>query len=89
MDILDAADILPSQERSAEAVLLSREKALRVAKAVETLSPRQRSVFLLRFVEEMEPSEIAQASGMPVNTVKTHLLRALKTVREHVKVQAT
>ena len=36
------------------------------------------------FVEEMELSEIADAMGMPVNTVKTHLHRAVKSVRTRI-----
>ena len=35
----------------------------------------------MRFVEEMEIAEIAAATHMPLNTVKTHLHRALKSVR--------
>jgi RNA polymerase sigma-70 factor (ECF subfamily) len=50
-------------------------------KTVDELSPRQRSVFLLRFVEEMELPEIAAATGIPLSTVKSHLYRALATVR--------
>jgi RNA polymerase sigma-70 factor (ECF subfamily) len=41
-------------------------------------------IFLMRFAEDMELSEIAAASKMPINTVKTHLHRALKSVREQV-----
>jgi len=48
---------------------------------VEDLSERQRTVFLLRFVEEQELSEIARATGLNEGTVKAHLSRALAKVR--------
>jgi RNA polymerase sigma-70 factor, ECF subfamily len=38
-------------------------------------------VFLLRFAEDMEILEIAAITGMREGTVKTHLFRALKSVR--------
>ncbi|MBV8674784.1 MAG: hypothetical protein JOZ33_15250, partial [Acidobacteriaceae bacterium] len=49
-----------------------------------TLSRQQRTVFLLRFVEEMELSEIAETTRMNTSTVKSHLYRALRIVRERV-----
>jgi RNA polymerase sigma-70 factor (ECF subfamily) len=49
---------------------------------VENLPGKQRSVFLLRFVEEMELPEIATAMGLHVGTVKSHLHRALAAVRK-------
>jgi len=52
-----------------------------VGKAVEGLSERQRTVFLLRYVEEMELKEIALATGLNEGTVKAHLSRALARVR--------
>jgi len=48
------------------------------------LSERQRTVFLLRFVEDMDLLEIAAATGMKEGTVKTHLFRALQAVRERM-----
>jgi RNA polymerase sigma-70 factor (ECF subfamily) len=49
--------------------------------AVENLSERQRTVFLLRYVEDLELKEIAQATGLGEGTVKAHLSRALGRVR--------
>ena len=80
---LDAAsEWLPSGERSAEQQLLAKERVRQVGQAVEGLSERQRTVFLLRYVEEMELREIAQATGLNEGTVKAHLSRALAKVRE-------
>ncbi len=85
IDITDAATYLPSGESSPESRLLVQEKAAQVQAALTGLSPNQRTIFLLRFTEEMEIAEIAAALRMPVNTVKTHLHRALKSVRTQVE----
>ena len=61
--------------------MLAREQVGRVWKAVEGLSERQRTVFLLRYVEELELSEIARATGLSEGTVKAHLSRAVARVR--------
>src|SRR5580698_6674987 len=53
----EASDWLPNGERSAEQRILARERVGQVWTAVEGLSERQRTVFLLRYVEELELSE--------------------------------
>ena len=81
VDLDEASEWLPSGERSAEQLLLAREQVKRVWQSVKGLSERQRTVFLLRFVDEMELSEIARATGLSEGTVKAHLSRALARVR--------
>ena len=85
VDLDEASEWLPSGERSAEQQLLAREQVKQVWKAVEGLSARQRTVFLLRFVEDQELSEIAQATGLSEGTVKAHLSRALGKVRGELR----
>lgn len=84
VDVTDAANFLPSNESSPESRILAKEQTAQVQAALENLSQNQRTIFLMRFAEEMELSEIAQAIHMPINTVKTHLHRALKSVRAQV-----
>jgi RNA polymerase sigma-70 factor (ECF subfamily) len=81
VDLDEASEWLPSGESSAEQQLLAREQVKRVWKSVAGLSERQRTVFLLRYVEERDLSEIAQATGLSEGTVKAHLSRALGKVR--------
>jgi RNA polymerase sigma-70 factor (ECF subfamily) len=76
------ADRLRSPGLSPETFLMIREELRGVWDAVENLPGKQRSVFLLRFVEEMELPEIATAMGLHVGTVKSHLHRALAAVRK-------
>lgn len=85
VDVDEASDWLPSGERTAEQQLVAREQVGQVWKAVERLSGRQRTVFLLRYVEEQELSEIAQATGLSEGTVKAHLSRALSKVRAELR----
>lgn len=89
IDVTDAANFLPSHESSPETRVLVKEKAAQVIAALENLSPNQRSIFLMRFTEEMDLSEIAAVTRMPINTVKTHLHRALKSVRAQVSSAQT
>lgn len=84
VDATDMANHLRSSGSSPEGALLAREQAVQVREAMELLSPNQRTAFLLRFIEEMDLPDIADAMGMPVNTVKTHLHRAVKSVRARV-----
>ncbi|HEX4030972.1 MAG TPA: RNA polymerase sigma factor [Terracidiphilus sp.] len=81
VDLDEASEWLPSGERTAEQQLLAREQVGHVWKAMEGLSERQRTVFLLRYVEEQELGDIAVATGLSEGTVKAHLSRALTKVR--------
>jgi RNA polymerase sigma-70 factor, ECF subfamily len=77
-------DWLPGRELSPEAKMLVKEQVAAVWRAAGRLPERQRTVFLLRFVEEMDLLEIAAATGMKEGTVKVHLFRALQAVRERI-----
>lgn len=72
---------------SAERGLLAKERLAAVWAAVEKLTPQQRSVFVLRFVEEMSLEEIAAATSLKIGTVKSHLFRAVETVKRRMKEQ--
>jgi RNA polymerase sigma-70 factor (ECF subfamily) len=81
LDITEMASFLPSDESSPESRLLVQERTEQVKAALELLSVNQRRVFLLRFFEGLNIEEIASATGMPVNTVKTHLYRGITAIR--------
>lgn len=77
----DISDYLRASESSPEEQIIAKEKVEIVHKALEDLSTRQRSVFLMRFIEDLDIAEIAEVTGMPATTVKTHLHRAVSAVR--------
>jgi RNA polymerase sigma-70 factor (ECF subfamily) len=82
VQVEDLATHLPSSATSAEGALIAQQQLALVWETVATLSERQRTIFVLRFVEELELADIAQITGLPISTVKTHLYRALSTIRE-------
>jgi len=84
VDAAEFASYIPDRISSTESALSAHQQVALVWKTVATLSERQRTVFLLRFVEELDLADIAQITGMPVSTVKTHLYRGLAAIRaEH------
>ena len=84
VDITEIASSLPSRASTPEKDLLRQERAAQVAKALESLSFNQRTIFLMHFQEGMNIPEISSAIDMSVNTVKTHLHRAVKAVRQKI-----
>jgi RNA polymerase sigma-70 factor (ECF subfamily) len=85
VDAATIADWLPDPALSQEQRTLIQEQVQAVWRATTTLSHRQRTVFLLRFVEEMEIADIATATGLTSNAVHVHLFRAVRTIRKRVK----
>jgi RNA polymerase sigma-70 factor (ECF subfamily) len=84
---LDAGDLqshLRHPSANAEQQLIAQQQLAKVWESVQRLSSHQRSVFILRFLDEIELAEIAEIMNMPLSTVKSHLYRALDRIRaEH------
>ncbi len=53
----------------------------RLVRAVLALAEPYRATVLLRFFEDLAPAEIARRQGVPVETVRTRLKRALASLR--------
>jgi RNA polymerase sigma-70 factor (ECF subfamily) len=53
-----------------------------LAAALAGLSPPQREVVLMRFVDDLELAEIAAALDVPLGTVKSRLHHALARLRD-------
>jgi len=49
---------------------------------IEQLQPMAKAVMLLRYQEDLDPAEISQVLGVPLNTVKSHLRRSLTWMRQ-------
>lgn len=78
-------DQLPDRGISPEASTLIHEQVRAVWEATTGLSERQRTVFLLRFMEDMNILEIAEAMGLTENAVNVHLFRAVRAVRKAMR----
>ena len=84
-DVADLGSSLPDRQHSPEMLALVQEQVRAIWTAAANLPARQRTVFLLRFVEDMDLLEIAEVTGMKEGTVKTHLFRALQSVRARLE----
>lgn len=84
IDAQEMASLLPGNSGTPEQDLLAKEKVRQLWKVLETLSAKQRTIFIMKFSEEMAIEEIAAALHMQATTVRTHLHRALKAVRSQL-----
>jgi len=72
----------PAPGLSAEHTLLVREELAAVWNALSWLSPQQRTIFFLRYEEEMSLAQIASLLDLAVGSVKSQLARATGKLRE-------
>lgn len=84
IDAQEMASYLPSGAGTPEQALLAKEKVTEMWKVLATLSTKQRTIFVMKFTEELSIEEIASVLNMQPTTVRTHLHRALKTVRSQL-----
>jgi len=75
----------PADGTSPERDLLSRDIRRRIAEALVALSPRQRAVFVMKHYEEKSIAEIGEATGLDEGTIKSHLFRAARKLRERLE----
>ena len=75
---LDPAANVADPSRNASEELQNRELGASILRAVETLPARQKSAFILRYLEGMDLSEIAETLGIGTGAVKAHLWQAAK-----------
>jgi len=87
VDAYEAVDRLVHPERTPEAQALLNEQIKAVWGITDRLPDRQRAVFLLRFVEEMDLAEIAEVLGTTEGTVKKHLFRAVQAIRNGMRTK--
>lgn len=62
--------------------ILTKENEARLQNALNHLSPQQKLIFTLSRQEGMKHEEIATQLNISRNTVKTHLVHALKTLKD-------
>jgi RNA polymerase sigma-70 factor (ECF subfamily) len=76
---LEHVEIPGSEPEAGDPILRNRLRHL-----VASLPAAQRVAVTLRYQEDLDPREIAELLELPLNTVKSHLRRALATLREEL-----
>lgn len=86
-DSLD--DVLLEPFTRADKAMQMSVEANEAAEAMRKLRPEQQQVLRLSIIQGMSHQEIADATGMPIGTVKTHARRGLMQVRENLGLGKT
>lgn len=72
---------LASDEPNGSTQLEQNEVVARVSEAITRLSPEQREVVRLSFIQDMPHAQIAETLGIPLGTVKSRLRLAYERLR--------
>ncbi len=83
-DELTILELAASGDPDAADQVFAKQISLRLKRAVEKLSLRQRAAFTLRHYEDRSLAEIAEILDLDVGTVKVHLFRATEKLREEL-----
>jgi len=70
------------ESRSTESAVMELVQNQSVYKAITQLSPDQRDVITMRFIQGMDVSEVAAAMGKKEGTIRTLQFRGLKTLQK-------
>lgn len=85
----EGAAELPDRRQRVEPALLSSELREHLHAAIDGLPPGYRLLITLRHLQAMSYAEIAEATGMPLGTVKTGIHRARNLLREAMDAYGT
>jgi RNA polymerase sigma-70 factor (ECF subfamily) len=80
-----SAEPLASEERGPQALLDQIQLAEQIESALLTLDPLRRQLVSLAFMQGYSQTEIAEQTGLPLGTVKSHLRRALATMKLQIE----
>jgi RNA polymerase sigma-70 factor (ECF subfamily) len=78
LDRMENGRALPEDEAA------GREATGLLLDALDQLSAQDQALLTLRYREGLSDSEVAEAVGMPVNTVKTRIFRARSTLKKRL-----
>jgi RNA polymerase sigma-70 factor (ECF subfamily) len=79
------AQEFPDQEQDLEADAANRDLRNKVYKAMDMLSPQQRTVFILRHLQDMSLKEVVESTGLSEGTVKSQLFRGVRKIRRELE----
>jgi RNA polymerase sigma factor (sigma-70 family) len=78
-------DRIPGEDDQPDDLLSLMQQRSRVRAALSALTPERRRLIALAFLQDLSHQQIAQATGMALGTVKSHLRRALAQLREQLE----
>ena len=80
--LLDVSDLVeePSQDNE-----FRQEDAQEIHASLDQLTPEQREILVLRFLEDMTYEQIAKVTGCPVGTVRSRLYYAKSALRQAIE----
>ena len=88
VDLDSACDWIPDDAVSPERRMAEKQQVAAIWAVVSELSERQRTVFLLHYMEDMDAAEIETVTGITRAAIKVHLFRAVHKVRERLRGMA-
>jgi RNA polymerase sigma-70 factor (ECF subfamily) len=76
----------PAQARAQDPVAAAEasELQLRIARALENVSPQEKAVFLLRHYDDLMLKDIAETLGLSIGSVKSYLFRAVRKLQREL-----
>lgn len=77
-------EALPAEDP--QQIFVEKEKLIYLQQAIEELPPVQRTVILLFHYHDLRLDEISAITREPINTIKSHLFRARKSLKEKLSI---
>lgn len=74
-------ELIPSSERSARETFEAKEAKEKLEAAIRKLPPKEREVFVLRYLHDLSILEVAQTLHVAEGTVKAHLAHGYEKVK--------
>ncbi len=81
-DLFEIEDV---QNEAPDLAVETKEQKILIEKAITMLPPKQKAVFLMRFVDELSYEEIASILKTSVGGLKANYFHALRKIQEYVK----
>ena len=82
-------DCIPSADAGPQDLLFAAQQGSRLQTALEALDPLRRQLVSLSFYRGLTQQEIADQTGIPLGSVKSHLRRSLLTLRDALGVDVS
>ena len=80
--------VIARKQQAADQTLVEKEYFQHLEEAKEQLTPQQRLIFDLSRSEGLSHQKIAEKLNLSPNTVKNHMVSALKTLREYLRINS-